>query len=129
MSTSNDPHPGFSPLDDEAYEWMARFIGGQASRSDRAALRQWVATSQAHAEAFERVSRTWASLGPVGETLSAVGAISRQFPYHVKTATPANPGMGRRAFLGGALVASAAGAAAVVMARPPLDLWPSWSEL
>ena len=77
MGTSNDPHPGFSPLDDEAYEWVARFIAGQGSRSDLAALRQWVARSQAHAEAFERVSRTWTSLGPVGETLSAVGVISR----------------------------------------------------
>jgi len=129
MGTSNDPHPGFSPLDDEAYEWVARFIAGQASRSDLAALRQWVARSQAHAEAFERVSRTWTSLGPVGETLSAVGVISRQFPHRVKTAAPATPGMGRRAFLGGALAASAAGAAAVGIARPPLDLWPSWSEL
>jgi transmembrane sensor len=129
MSTSNDPHPGSSPLDDEAYEWMARFISGRASRSDLAGLRQWVARSQAHAEAFERVSRTWASLGPVGETLTVVGVISRQLPYRVETAAPVSPGMGRRALLGGALAASAVGAAAVVIARPPLDLWPSWSEL
>jgi transmembrane sensor len=45
------------------------------------------------------------------------------------TAASPNPGMGRRAFLGGALAASTAGAAAIVLARPPLDLWPSWSEL
>lgn len=128
MSTSDDQHPGVSPLDDEAYEWIARFIGGQASRSDLAALKQWVARSPAHGEAFERVSRTWTSLGPVGETLSVVGVISRQLPNHVKTAAPVNAGMGRRAFLGGALAASAAGAAAVVIARPPLHLWPSWSE-
>lgn len=129
MTTADDPHHGFSPLDDEAYEWMARFTGGQASRSDLAALRRWILRSQAHAEAFERVSRTWTSLGPVGETLSALGVISRQFPHHMKAAASAGPVIGRRALLGGALAASAAGAAAVVMARPPLGLWPSWSEL
>lgn len=130
MTTADDPHHGFSPLDDEAYEWMAHFTGGQASRSDLAALRRWISRSQAHAEAFERVSRTWASLGPVGETLSALGVISRQVPRQVvENSASSSLTMGRRAFLGGALAASAAGAAAIAMAHPPLDLWPSWSEL
>ena len=37
--------------------------------------------------------------------------------------------MGRRAFLGGAVAATAAVTAGVMVARPPLDLWPSFNEL
>jgi transmembrane sensor len=52
-----------------------------------------------------------------GVPLSPAGASS----------TSARPRLGRRAFLGGALAASAAGAA-IMVARPPLELWPSLSE-
>ncbi len=49
-----------------------------------------------------------------------------------RAATVQIPGIslpiGRRAFLGGTLAASAAVAAGVVVVRPPLELWPSFSE-
>lgn len=123
----DDSRHGFSQLDDEAYEWVARFAGGHASRVDLAALKRWMARSAAHAEAFERVSRTWESLGPVGQKLAAAGVVSRQFPQQHETKA-VRFSSGRRAFLGGALAASMAGVG-VMVARPPLELWPSWSEL
>src|SRR5262249_54013498 len=39
------------------------------------------------------------------------------------------PAMARRAFLGSALAAAAAGATIAMVRNPPLRLWPSWSEL
>lgn len=121
-------HSGFSSLDDEACEWVERFTQGRGSRADVAALKRWMARSPAHAEAFDRIGRTWMSLERVGQTLAAKGSVSRRSPHQARTAVLGPSGIGRRAFIGGALAASAAGAV-VMAARPPLGLWPSWSEL
>lgn len=129
MNKSCDPHAGGAPLEEEAYEWVMRFAQGRATRADLAALKQWVARSPVHAEVFDRVSRTWTSLGPVGESLAAAGVVSRQVPRTRLPIANVKPAMARRVFLGAGLAASAAGAAAILITRPPLDLWPSWSEL
>lgn len=121
-------HAGFSSLDGEACEWVERFARGQGRRADVAALKQWMARSSAHAEAFDRVSRTWMSLEPVGQKLAAKGLVSRRQRRQADAAALLHAGIGRRAFIGGALAASAAGAT-VMVAHPPLALWPSWSEL
>ncbi|MCA1454173.1 FecR domain-containing protein [Bradyrhizobium sp. BRP22] len=124
MDSSRAPQSGVPSIDEEAYEWVMRFAEGRANRADLAALKQWIARSPAHGEAFGRISRTWKSLGPVGKDLAADATADRTLPAH--DAAP-KAGIGRRAFLGGALAASAAGAAIPVV-RPPLGLWPSWSE-
>lgn len=108
-----------SALEAEAYDWVAQFSSGKASSFDLDGLKQWVARSPDHAAAFDRVSRSWQAIAQVpkeafGDTMSAPRADPRKFA--------------RRAFLGGALAASAAGAV-VMVARPPLDLWPTLSEL
>lgn len=113
-------------LDEEALLWVERFAQGRGRRADVAALKQWMARSAAHAEAFDRVSRVWTSLAPVGQQLAARGLIARVASQ--PSAHAERPALGRRAFLGGALAASVAGAAAIIL-RPPLDLWPSISEL
>jgi transmembrane sensor len=123
-----DTHSGFSSLDDEACEWVERFAHGRGRRADVAALKQWMARSSAHAEAFDRISRTWTSLEPVGHKLAVKGLASSRLRYQTRTVARGQSGIGRRAFIGGALAASAAGAA-IMAARPPLELWPSWSEL
>ncbi len=120
-------HGGRSSLDDEACEWVERFARGDGRRADVAALKQWMAQSAAHAGAFDRVSRIWISLEPVGEKLATKGLISPR-ERQPRRSSPRNAAVGRRALLGGVLAASAA-TAAVMMIRPPLDLWPSWSEL
>lgn len=121
----DDAHSGFSSLDDEACEWVEHFARGRGRRADVAALKQWMARSTAHAEAFDRLSRTWTSLEPVGHKLEAKGLVSRRRLHQTRTATLAQSGIPRRAFIGGALAAGAV----VMVARPPLDLWPSWPEL
>ncbi|MCA6108466.1 FecR family protein [Bradyrhizobium cenepequi] len=126
MDSSRAPQSGAPSIDEEAYEWVMRFAEGRANRADLAALKQWVARSPAHREAFGRMSRTWKSLGPVGKDLAADALAGPTLRAH-DAAASIKSGVGRRAFLGGALAASAAGAAILVV-RPPLGLWPSWSE-
>jgi transmembrane sensor len=113
-----------TPLEDEAYGWVMRFASGAASRDDIEALKRWSALSPAHAAAFDQASRTWQVLGPVGRELAEHDSA----PVRGYAMRPVRAQLGRRAFLGGALAASAAGVA-LMGARPPLDLWPSWSEL
>jgi transmembrane sensor len=118
----DDSHPTAASLDEEACAWVERFAGGQGSRADLAPLKAWMARSAAHAEAFERISRTWTALEPVGHRLVANGLVAR---WQAGTKT-GRPHLSRRAVVGGAL---AAASAAVLVVRPPLGLWPSWSEL
>lgn len=112
-STSDD-------LQRDAANWVLRITSGHASRADITELEAWCAQSPQHAEAFSRASGKWRALGPVLQSLqptakSETGNVSRSHS------------LGRRAFLGGALAASAVGAA-VLIARPPFELWPSLQE-
>jgi transmembrane sensor len=115
----SDDGPDSALLEREAYEWMRRFASGTAQPADLAALRRWSARSPAHREAFDRLSRTWQQLDRVGrvQPTSPLAAVA-----------PRSLHLGRRAFLGGALATCAAGVATMVV-RPPLELWPSWTEL
>lgn len=107
----------FTRVESEAWEWVMSFASGTARPDDLAALRQWSARSPAHREAFDRISRTWRGLGAVGATMPVVPA-----------AAAPRPMPGRRLLVGGALAVAAAGVAAAVV-RPPLGLWPSFTEL
>ncbi|MBB4198977.1 hypothetical protein CCR94_08100 [Rhodoblastus sphagnicola] len=111
--------------DSEAYDWVRRFALGQASPADLEALKLWCAGDPGRAAAFDRVSRAWRSLEPLARERSATDGVSNASRQAI---APDRPRLGRRALLGGALAASAAGVA-VVVAHPPLGLWPSWSEL
>lgn len=111
-------------LKQEAWDWFLHTVSGDATKADLAALRRWCAQSPRHAEAFAQASRTWRALGPAIETAVRQDGLARAGQRPV-TQRP----IGRRAFLGGALGASAAVAAGVLVARPPLGLWPSFSQL
>jgi transmembrane sensor len=78
------------PLQSEAMDWLILLTSGRATVADARALRQWCAQSPEHAHAFEQSKRLWQQLQPATERL--------QSPRH----------FGRRAFLGGAIAASAA---------------------
>lgn len=111
-------------LDQEAYDWVVRFVAGGAQPADMAALKQWAARSPAHRTAFDRASLLWRATGPAGQEL----LIDQTF---VPTPTAQRTGasrMTRRALVGGALAASVAGVAWTAV-RPPLALWPSVTEL
>jgi transmembrane sensor len=126
---SDDQSGGRSSLDEEAYTWVMRFAAGKASAADIAALKQWCAHDPKHAEAFDRVSRIWKALGPLGQELVVEGVLSTGANHQAGANAAVRSRLGRRAVLGGALAASAAGIAIVTAVRPPLGLWPSWSEL
>lgn len=79
-----------SRLHGEARDWLVLLTSGQATVADAKALRQWCAQSPEHAQAFEQAKRLWQQLTPA--------LTEAQAPRH----------FGRRAFLGGALAASAA---------------------
>jgi transmembrane sensor len=106
-------------LDREAHTWVRRLTSGEATQDDAEALRHWCARSAAHAAAFADASRLWEAFGPATQRLSELsnGTIAPQSRFgHIS----------RRAVLGGAIAASAAG---LMIVRPPLELWPSLSEL
>jgi ferric-dicitrate binding protein FerR (iron transport regulator) len=77
-------------LQSEAQDWLILLTSGRATAADARALRQWCAQSPEHARAFEQSKRLWQQLQPAAERLQA--------PWS----------LGRRAFLGGAIAASAA---------------------
>jgi transmembrane sensor len=113
---------GARRLSEEAWAWVFRITSGAATGADVTALQEWCARSPRHAREYARVSRRWRSLGPAFDTMSSddkAAAVERR--------GLAGFSLGRRAILGGAVTAAAAGAA-VLVARPPLGLWPSLRE-
>lgn len=74
----------------EARDWLVLLTSGRATVADAKALQHWCAQSPAHAEAFEQAKVLWQQLSAAGKQV--------QQPRH----------FGRRAFLGGAIAASAA---------------------
>lgn len=80
-------------LQSEARDWLILLTSGQATVADARALRQWCEQSPEHAQAFEQAKLLWQSLKPALEQL--------QHPPRARH-------FGRRAFLGGAIAASAA---------------------
>jgi transmembrane sensor len=79
-----------SPLHDEARDWLVLLTSGRATVADAKALHAWRAQSPEHAQAFEQAKALWQQLAPALQQESQ----------------PRN--FGRRAFLGGAIAASAA---------------------
>ena len=108
-------------LHKEAQHWLLRLTSGAATVQDARAFEHWCEQSAAHVEAFAETRRLWENLGPAahawkaGERVRAATAAERA----------AGPRMSRRAFLGAAVTASAA----LVVVHPPLQLWPSLSDM
>jgi transmembrane sensor len=111
-------------LQEQADAWWLRLRSGKASREDAHAFRAWCAQSPAHMQAWRELVRVWEALEP-----ATARAIAREPSFTgmprrgLAAAVLARPA--RRAFLGGALAASATAALAI---RPPLELWPSVME-
>jgi transmembrane sensor len=114
---SDNPREALDSIEREAHDWVVRFASGEATSADLREGKLWCERSPAHAAAFARASRLWDGLGPQVFTES-----------HRQLRSFASRPVARRAMLGGAMAASAAGAA-YLLVRPPLGLWPSWSEL
>lgn len=107
----------------EAVDWVSRLTSHAVTKDDLEALELWRRESPAHAAAFLDARRLWHDLESAGsnirhETVSDSLVIARRKGVSA----------GRRAFLGGGMAAAAA-VGAFMLVRPPLGLWPSWSEL
>jgi transmembrane sensor len=120
MTHSQDP---IDPqlLRGEALERVVRLRSGEATADETAELLQWRARSDAHAQALAEAIRVRRLVGAAG-----AGGLAASPPM-MRATKPRAP-MARRAFLGGAIAASATGVA-VMATHPPLDLWPSLAEL
>lgn len=117
---SHEHDPEFERAREDARAWAVRLQSGRATAHDVEAFKRWRARSPLHAKAWAWTAEDWARLGPLMETFG------RHYPERVAPPTPRR--QGRRLFLGAA--ASAFGGLAVAaVVRPPLGLWPSWSEL
>lgn len=114
-----DQQRELTPIEREAHAWIRRLTSGEARAADAAALRHWCGQSPAHATAFSEASQFWQAFGLADAGLRDDSkTIGRRSVVSGRITT-------RRAFVGGALAASAAGAMVV---HPPLDLWPSLAE-
>jgi len=119
VTEPTDSTPELDPLMHVAFEWVVLLKSGEATVADAEALQRWRRQDPGHEAAFAEAVRLWGSLG----------AVARELLKEERAANPpprrARP-LGRRAFLGGAIAASAAG---YMIFRPPLGLWPSLAEL
>lgn len=109
-------------LHKEARHWLLRLTSGTATAHDARAFEHWCGQSPAHVEAFAETRRLWENLGPAAQAWMA--------SERMRTAAPSRrdgswPRMSRRAFLGAAVTASAA----LVVVHPPLQMWPSLSDM
>jgi transmembrane sensor len=123
--TETDEKRSEPNLMDEALDWIVRLKVSEPRQTDIEALRCWREQSPQHEEAFRDAVRLWRNLGIAAQELADEESRARAL---TDAAPPASRRfvLGRRAFLGGAIAASAAG---YMIVDPPLGLWPSVSEL
>jgi transmembrane sensor len=125
-SVADDRPVDLDPVRQEAYDWIVRFMAGHMTPADAAVMKAWYRQSPEHRSAYAEARRVWQSLGPITRE-SRRCADDRQVIPMARAAPRRSPAMpSRRLFLGGAL---AAASVACVAIRPPLDLWPSYTEL
>lgn len=101
-----------SPLHREARDWLLLLTSGRATTDDATGFKRWCGLSAEHAQAFAETRLMW-------ENLQVAARHVLQKEQAAKAPAPRR--MTRRAFLGGAVAASAA----LLVARSPLHMWPS----
>ncbi|MEK1942081.1 MAG: FecR family protein [Pseudomonas sp.] len=65
MNPAQPPLPPPENLASQANAWVVRLTSGQATVEDARALREWCATSAAHAEAYRQAAQLWKQTGEV----------------------------------------------------------------
>jgi transmembrane sensor len=117
---TSDRNSETEKLKRDARRWVTQLASGEATTADAEALKRWRQQNAAHEAAYSDAVRVWKSIGPGGRV------------FIERRGAPAWSGhranVNRRMVLGGA-GAVAASAAAYAVINPPLDLWPSYSEL
>lgn len=120
--TNSNGRRKLEPLEHEALEWILQLTSGTASEADAKALQHWRDRSPAHAAAFTEALRFRRTLRAAAREFVE----DRQASPGGARSRPRVGPMTRRAFLGSAIAASAAG---VMVVRPPFSLWPSLAEM
>ncbi|HEY9318946.1 ferric-dicitrate binding protein FerR (iron transport regulator) [Achromobacter deleyi] len=100
----------------EARTWLLTLTSGRATEADAEAFREWLRADPQRQAAFAAQKQLWRDVGPAVQAVVAEDARNRARKSLVT---------GRRAFLGGALAASAA----YLAFKPPLGLWPGLDVL
>jgi transmembrane sensor len=119
MNPQNADDMRADPVRREAHAWVRRLISGDATVADAEALKRWCEASAEHAAAFAEAQRLWRDMEPASRKLLARSRSSSGS----RSAVSAR-GWSRRAFLGGAVTATAAAVVATVV-HPSFALWPS----
>lgn len=118
----DDNSHDIDPLMREAIAWVVRLRSGEATEADLAAVRKWRAQSSDHENALRQAAVLWRDLKVTADRISESNRQTSMFrSLHPARWTPT-----RRAFVGGAIAASAA---AYLVYNPPMQLWPSLGEL
>lgn len=116
---------GHEALAHEAQARLVRLISGEATATDSRELTDWCARSPAHARAFAEANVLWDGLGQAARHPAVSTSPRLAASSHSASGRTAHS---RRGFLGGAIAASVAGVGYLI-ARPPMELWPSPQEL
>lgn len=109
----------------EAVDWVHRLDSGRATEADADEFRRWRAASPAHAAAFAEANSMWKAFEPAARNLRWRREIPAALAVRQLTS---DPSVNRRVVLAGGM-AGASIAAGYAVVHPPLDLWPSISEL
>jgi transmembrane sensor len=122
---SEQHRPNLNQIEQQAVGWVQKLASGKATAADVAGAEQWRLQDPRHLKAYEDAERIWQRMAVVGRAkygpdANFMGALQE---YGQQRAV-----MTRRAMLG-AGVASIGAAAIYGMMKPPLGLWPSYSEL
>lgn len=123
MTEPNQLPPDLSPLTREALAWVVRLRSGDATKADLERLAEWRAQGEEHETAFREAAQLWRRLKKTADEISLErdGTADRRRIF-----TPAHWVLSRRALVGGAI---AAAAGAYLLYKPPMEMWPSLSEL
>jgi len=69
------------PIEERAYQWLARITSGSASAEDRLALARWLAEDALHRQAYEDAVELWRQLGQLaGRPLSRLAEPAKALP-------------------------------------------------
>ncbi len=107
----------------EALAWVVRLRSGDVLKSDLEDAQRWRDQSHEHEQAFRQAVRLWRDLKNTADAVTQERAAeaARLRSWH-----PGQWSVTRRAFMGAGIAASAA---AYMLYDPPMQLWPSLSEL
>ncbi|HRL22673.1 MAG TPA: DUF4880 domain-containing protein [Alcaligenes sp.] len=103
-------------LQQEAQAWVIRMKTSSLTARQAREFRRWCARSQAHATAFAQAREVWDTLPQMREQWTQEFQSRQGHRGHSPT---------RRAFLGGAVALGTL----YLLARPPMQLWPSLADL